>query len=55
VDSKIVGVVLTNGEWLNDLRVLRGNRGYGIGQRLLVQAEAEIAARGHETLRLRVV
>jgi ribosomal protein S18 acetylase RimI-like enzyme len=54
-DAKIVGVVLTNGEWLDDLWVLRGNRGCGVGQRLLAHAEAEIAARGHDTLRLRVV
>jgi ribosomal protein S18 acetylase RimI-like enzyme len=54
-DAKIVGVVLTNGEGLDDLWVLRGNRGCGVGQRLLAHAEAEIAARGHDTLRLRVV
>jgi len=30
-------------------------RGYGVGQRLLAQGEAEIIARGYETLHLRVV
>ena len=55
VDEKIVGVVLTSEEWLDDLWVLRETRGCGVGQRLLAQAEAEIVARGHETLRLRVV
>jgi GNAT superfamily N-acetyltransferase len=55
LDAKIVGVVLTSGEWLDDLWVLRENRGCGVGRRLLAQAEAEIIARGHETLRLRVV
>ena len=55
LDAKIVGVVLTSGEWLDDLWVLRGSRGCGIGQCLLAQAEAEIVARGHEILRLRVV
>jgi ribosomal protein S18 acetylase RimI-like enzyme len=54
-DAKIIGVVKTSGEWLDDLWVLRECRGYGVGQRLLVRGEAEIAARGHETLRLRVV
>jgi ribosomal protein S18 acetylase RimI-like enzyme len=54
-DEKIVGVVLTDEEWLDDLWVLREARGRGIGQRLLAQAESEIVARGHETLRLRVV
>lgn len=54
LDAKIVGVALTNGEWLDDLWVLRGNRGCGVGQRLLAKGEAEIVARGHDTLRLRV-
>jgi ribosomal protein S18 acetylase RimI-like enzyme len=53
--AKIIGVVRTSGEWLDDLWVLRESRGYGVGQRLLAQAEAEIIARGHETLHLRVV
>ena len=55
MDAKIVGVALTGGEWLDDLWVLRGGRGFGVGKRLLAQAEAEIVARGHKTLRLRVV
>ncbi len=55
VDGEIVGVVLTSTEWLDDLWVLRDSRGRGIGKRLLAQGEAEIVARGHETLRLRVV
>ncbi len=54
VDEKIVGVVLTSGEWLDDLWVAREKRGRGVGQRLLAQAEAEMIAHGHETLRLRV-
>jgi ribosomal protein S18 acetylase RimI-like enzyme len=53
--AKITGVVRTSGEWLDDLWVLRESRGYGVGQRLLAQGEAEIIARGYETLRLRVV
>lgn len=55
VDATIVGAVRTSGEWLDDLWVLRETRGCGVGQRLLAQGEAEIVARGHETLRLRVV
>jgi ribosomal protein S18 acetylase RimI-like enzyme len=54
-DAKIIGVVRTSREWLDDLWVLRESRGYGVGQRLLAQGEAEIIARGHETLHLRVV
>jgi len=54
-DEKIVGVVRTSAEWLDDLWVLCNTRGCGIGKRLLAQGEAEIFARGHETLWLRVV
>jgi ribosomal protein S18 acetylase RimI-like enzyme len=55
LDTKIIGMVLTGGEWLSDLWVLRESRGCGVGQRLLAQGEAEIVGRGHRTLRLRVV
>jgi ribosomal protein S18 acetylase RimI-like enzyme len=51
---KVVGMVLTHGEWISDLWVLRESRGLGIGQRLLALGETEIAERGHQTLRLRV-
>jgi ribosomal protein S18 acetylase RimI-like enzyme len=54
-DAKVIGVVRTSGEWLDDLWVLRESRGYGVGERLLAQGEAEIVARGYETLHLRVV
>jgi ribosomal protein S18 acetylase RimI-like enzyme len=53
--AKIIGVVRTSAEWLDDLWVLRESRGFGIGLRLLQQAEAEIVARGCGTLHLRVV
>jgi ribosomal protein S18 acetylase RimI-like enzyme len=55
VDQKIVGVIITNQEWVSDLWVYREHRRQGVGSRLLAQGEAEIAARGHRTCRLRVV
>jgi ribosomal protein S18 acetylase RimI-like enzyme len=54
-DEKIVGVIITNQEWVSDLWVLREHRRQTVGSRLLAQGEAEIAARGHQTCRLRVV
>lgn len=51
----IVGVIITNQEWVSDLWVLREHRRLGVGSRLLAHGEAEIAARGHATARLRVV
>ncbi len=55
VDTRIVGMVLTMGEWISDLWVLREHRRRGLGQGLLRQAETEIAGRGYGTFRLRVV
>jgi len=54
-DETIVGVIITNQGWVSDLWVLREHRGQGVGSKLLVRGEAEIAARGHQTCRLRVV
>jgi ribosomal protein S18 acetylase RimI-like enzyme len=54
-DGIIVGVTMTREEWVSDLWVRRESRRFGIGTRLLAQAESEIANRGHETFRLRVV
>ena len=54
-DEKIVGVIITNQEWVSDLWVFREHRRHGIGSRLLAQGEAEIAGRGHGKGRLRVV
>jgi GNAT superfamily N-acetyltransferase len=54
-DEKIVGVIITNQEWVDDLWVLREERRQGVGSKLLAKGEAEIAARGYSTCRLRVV
>jgi ribosomal protein S18 acetylase RimI-like enzyme len=53
--EEIVGVTLTQDEWVSDLWVRSDCRRLGIGARLLAQAELEIRGRGHETFRLRVV
>lgn len=54
-DEKIVGVIITNQEWVSDLWVLREHRRQGVGSRLLAHGEVEIASRGQKTCRLRVV
>jgi ribosomal protein S18 acetylase RimI-like enzyme len=54
-DTKILGVIITHQEWVDDLWVLREYRRRGVGSRLLAQGESEIAARGCQTCRLRVV
>jgi ribosomal protein S18 acetylase RimI-like enzyme len=54
-DEILVGTLLTDAEWIDDLWVCKEYRGRGIGRQLLARGETEIAARGYETLRLRVV
>ena len=54
-DEKIVGVIITKQDWVDDLWVLREERRQGVGSKLLAKGEAEIAARGYKTCRLRVV
>ena len=54
-DERIVGVILTNREWVNDLWALPEQRRRGVGGKLLAQGEAEIATRGYRTCHLRVV
>jgi ribosomal protein S18 acetylase RimI-like enzyme len=54
-DERIVGVIITDREWVSDLWVLHEHRRQRVGSRLLAQGESEIAARGHAACRLRVV
>jgi ribosomal protein S18 acetylase RimI-like enzyme len=53
--DEIVGVTMTQDEWVSDLWVRSDSRRLGIGAELLGRAELEIRGRGYETLRLRVV
>lgn len=54
-EEEIVGVTMTQDEWISDLWVRRESRRTGIGGELLAHAEGEIRGRGHHTFRLRVV
>ena len=54
-DAKILGVIITHQEWVDDLWLLQEYRRQGVGRRLLAQGESEIAARGCQTGSLRVV
>lgn len=53
--EEVVGVTMTQEEWVSDLWVRRDRRRMGIGGKLLAHAEHEIGSRGHHILRLRVV
>jgi ribosomal protein S18 acetylase RimI-like enzyme len=52
--DKILGVIITDQEWVDDLWVLREHRQQGVGSSLLAHGESEIADRGFRTCRLRV-
>jgi ribosomal protein S18 acetylase RimI-like enzyme len=54
-DAIILGVIITHQEWVDDLCVLQEYRRQGVGRRLLAQGESEIAVRGCQTRRLRVI
>jgi ribosomal protein S18 acetylase RimI-like enzyme len=54
-NHEIVGVTMTQDEWVSDLWVRSDSRRLGVGKKLLGLAELEIRGRGYETLRLRVV
>jgi ribosomal protein S18 acetylase RimI-like enzyme len=51
----ILGVTMTQEDWVSDLWVARDHRRQGIGSLLLAQAEREIGSRGHRVFRIRVV
>jgi GNAT superfamily N-acetyltransferase len=53
--GRIVGVVVADDDWVEDLWVASGHRGCGIGSVLLAAAERQISERGHGEARLRVV
>jgi GNAT superfamily N-acetyltransferase len=53
--NTILGVVLTLEQWLEDLWIAKICRSQGLGTQLLVRAESEIAQRGFDVAKLRVV
>ena len=55
VDGRIIGVVATDDDWIEDLWVAADCRDRGIGSRLLAAGERQIAARSHALGYLRVV
>ena len=55
LDGRIVGVVVADDDWIEDLWVAEDCRGHGLGGRLLAAGERQIAGRGHELGYLRVV
>ena len=55
IDGLIAGVVVADGDWVEDLWVARAYRNQRIGGVLLRAAERQIAARGYAKGRLRVV
>ena len=55
LDGRIVGVVVADDDWIEDLWVAEDCRGQGVGSRLLAAGERQIGERGHELGYLRVV
>jgi GNAT superfamily N-acetyltransferase len=54
-DGRIVGVIVADDDWIEDLWVAAPYRGCGVGSRLLTAGEHQIEARGHRVAHLRVV
>ena len=54
-NKKLIAVLRTENEWIDDLWILKSERRASIGSRLLSIAEQEIAARGNIQARLRLV
>ena len=55
LDARVVGVVVADDGWIEDLWVAADCRRGGLGRRLLSAGEAQIAAAGHRLGYLRVV
>ena len=55
VAGRIVGVVVSDDDWVEDLWVAREYRNQGIGAMLLAAAERQIAERDYNDVQLRVV
>jgi GNAT superfamily N-acetyltransferase len=55
LDGRIIGVMVADDDWIEDLWVAEDCRGQGVGSRLLAAGERQIAGRGHEQGYLRVV
>jgi GNAT superfamily N-acetyltransferase len=53
--TDVIGVLLTTSDWIDDLWIVRSQRGHGLGAKLLSVGETEIAKRGLQIARLRVV
>jgi GNAT superfamily N-acetyltransferase len=55
IDGRIIGVMVTGDDWIEDLWVAEEWRNRGVGSRLLAAGERQIAARGHALGHLRVI
>ena len=55
VDGRLVGVMVSDDDWIEDLWVAADYRRQGVGGRLLAAGERQIAARGGTLAYLRVI